>query len=1274
MHQFMTSPIRRILAFVLSGSAMFAGQSLLTNGSSGTIAIPDTAPYNALTDTRLEVRLTGIQPCADPAKADGSFSDKYVQNWFRIAVGRSPGANLFSLGCKTAGQWGIYENYGSAGAASEYLSPAEAEGKTDLIFRMQKDQTRQRYTVEIWTPDGVRIKEIVNTGSGIHKAISAATTAQSRFIRGGGTIQIAWMRWYTGVLALNSSMPKNSGAEKGDLGNWEFEGNLDDNSGNALHVTRAISECNGGSLEGCFTASTIHPPFVQATVLSAVAGLPMVLDASASFTYDDQPLDNFRWSQVSGPTKVKFSDNNTPAPSITGHVAGVYVFDLNVGDIASKQITVKVANADVNGLPLYPLGINQLTGAASIEFDLAGIPNAVDVVVTVKKPDGRDLRPVICKESPCTLPADARQKDHLYQLAFRDSAGQVLSTTEWIPLLVEQTDSQAVYSANAGKTWNKFGFYLMQNWPNWVGAKESVKSAQYFGKRMWMGVDGVPMVGENPAMWSQVRYIDGRASYNYQIQNIQDTADKYGWKHEDMLLHMNQNHRWATPAYRWTLVNRFDAFEQTNSSYTNGVLIGDAAETPAVFVDRSDASYSPAANDVVLSQQSPVLYIGYGEPFAEATFVLGTPGQGCSAVWEYWDGTQWTELVLKSTGPQNTLSGSGKVEWLPPATWQKKVVRTSRNKWWIRVRTGGCSTYAGISQILADNWEATNDPLPPINLTSSNGPNFNGTTPDEGFRENTHGLYYYFTPDQDCSANSTLNVNGWGAKPLREEDGVTPMMCSAGQKYVIWYRWEGHWRKRPIDNKIWRGWCENSPTRINLGLGPLEFDPTPPARCEARFRYQARILFGWAANNTSGNFTNVQGGQYTFARHIVDMSLPHLTRDGKTLYNGIFLDDLSPDQPGDNSAVAPNGRPLLFTEMGRHTFNQEVDQLAIHIQKTREYLRESNPAYTVGINSSLNWITPHAADWTLNEGANYGSGTRPVPTFENDPYHWQQGADRYKRENNPNGVKSLYTTIDSSSETLAQGEWVAWDRGNRGPISNWAGYLIIANENLVWFYCPNGGAYYTSSDEYLYWDEAPDSVLTEPVEASVGVTSQRVLTGDFSRWPDGTYRVRIGELGEFRTVAKVSGKSGQVTIAETLYNGYPAGTKLWLLKQGRLAMNAPPPAERIFRWGYYFPAMDIDVGVPDTEGYNGGERDLNWISAKKAGTCCPVARRDFTRAIILHVEPRNASAAQYTTYSEPIDLGGTYYPLRADGETGPGVTSIRLRSGEGVVLMKEPVY
>src|SRR5688572_12530031 len=105
MIEFRMNPSKGILVFILTGFSLFAGQSLLTNGNTGTITLPAAPPYNALTDTRLEVRLTGIQPCPVPSRAEGGFTDKYVQNWFRIAGNANQSINLFALGCKTAGEW-----------------------------------------------------------------------------------------------------------------------------------------------------------------------------------------------------------------------------------------------------------------------------------------------------------------------------------------------------------------------------------------------------------------------------------------------------------------------------------------------------------------------------------------------------------------------------------------------------------------------------------------------------------------------------------------------------------------------------------------------------------------------------------------------------------------------------------------------------------------------------------------------------------------------------------------------------------------------------------------------------------------------------------------------------------------------------------------------------------------------------------------------------------------------------------------------------------------
>jgi hypothetical protein len=127
-----------------------------------------------------------------------------------------------------------------------------------------------------------------------------------------------------------------------------------------------------------------------------------------------------------------------------------------------------------------------------------------------------------------------------------------------------------------------------------------------------------------------------------------------------------------------------------------------------------------------------------------------------------------------------------------------------------------------------------------------------------------------------------------------------------------------------------------------------------------------------------------------------------------------------------------------------------------------------------------------------------------------------------------------------------------------------------------------------------------------------------------------------------------------------------------------------PALNLIKRWGPWFPAMGIDFGIPDTGGWNSGVRHMEWASANGTGIAGTahlsiggtqnVWRRDYTNAIVLHRPAQyNTTAGEYTTPSAPMALGGTYYPLYADGTTGAAITSISLRTGEGAILMKSPI-
>ena len=139
------------------------------------------------------------------------------------------------------------------------------------------------------------------------------------------------------------------------------------------------------------------------------------------------------------------------------------------------------------------------------------------------------------------------------------------------------------------------------------------------------------------------------------------------------------------------------------------------------------------------------------------------------------------------------------------------------------------------------------------------------------------------------------------------------------------------------------------------------------------------------------------------------------------------------------------------------------------------------------------------------------------------------------------------------------------------------------------------------------------------------------------------------------------------------------------LKNGTVlhqSVDPEPTIDQVDHWGPYFPAMDANVGVPDVNGWHGGARDMDWIDGTSPilnnagpGITNSLWRRDYTNAIVLH-RPSSSSGGtntDYGTYSLDIPLGGTYYSLKADGTTGPAITSIKLRRSEGAILMKFPV-
>ena len=102
---------------------------------------------------------------------------------------------------------------------------------------------------------------------------------------------------------------------------------------------------------------------------------------------------------------------------------------------------------------------------------------------------------------------------------------------------------------------------------------------------------------------------------------------------------------------------------------------------------------------------------------------------------------------------------------------------------------------------------------------------------------------------------------------------------------------------------------------------------------------------------------------------------------------------------------------------------------------------------------------------------------------------------------------------------------------------------------------------------------------------------------------------------------------------------------------------------------HWFLAMGSDVGQP------AGNWSLFATGADPANAALTyrLYQRSYTNALVLY-KPLSYGNGVTGTLADGTatthDLGGTYYPLQADGTLGAPVTSITLRNGEGAVLIK----
>lgn len=466
-----------------------------------------------------------------------------------------------------------------------------------------------------------------------------------------------------------------------------------------------------------------------------------------------------------------------------------------------------------------------------------------------------------------------------------------------------------------------------------------------------------------------------------------------------------------------------------------------------------------------------------------------------------------------------------------------------------------------------------------------------------------------------------------------------------------------------------RGWDSTNGKIVNSG--ELAYNPTPPVGASAKFRYQARVPT-WGVNHFVFNIADFQMMEGTATRTVAAY-IAQSTINGINAipFTGIMYDDgIFPATFGSLG--------IANTDFVDKTSNTAAVEGLNRYQDIYAIVKAAKPTLMIGINA-YNKSYARLGDWNIYEYFNYtygvGDATSTNLTTTDSPNN--MGYDAYLDINNPGKpVKGMMVYEDSRAMVYNH----VWDQANRGPILSLAKHLIGMNDNTTFAYFTNGAAIYSERDDFSYYD-SNTTTLSAPITADTSSNSKTLSGVDFSQFTSTRECLAIGSgstLDMIRSGSAYS-KANNTTLTTSgkIYFNHSIGEPVKYCRKGYFTTDTVPPMSRMVRWGNWFPAMAVNFGT-------GGARNMQWAKGTNYGWPNLLAfgqaintniwSRDFTNALVL-VRPNGgaSSAVNYSEYTGPIPLGGTYYPLMADGNTGPAITSISLRRAEGAILMKAPV-
>jgi hypothetical protein len=816
--------------------------------------------------------------------------------------------------------------------------------------------------------------------------------------------------------------------------------------------------------------------------------------------------------------------------------------------------------------------------------------------------------------------------------------------------------------------------------------------------------------------WSA--YKDMAVVYPNEMYTVQRTAQANAFVLENMLLHSSVDMQYAAGRQFTEAIGQFDAFEPAYKGYRVGGVFTYAG---GAYTDRTHDSWLGTRNTVIADQ----LYIGYMEPFDLMDFTIQTARVDGSVEYRYWNGTAWNLLPMESDATAG-LRVTGRVHFHPPADWAAcglpvnvtfpKPTTTTNSKFWVRITVSGASTAPAYSTLKGDNWSV-----------SSTGNNARGWSATDSHRINVGTrLEYNSTPPANASARFryqarlTNTLNQLFGNPSDIQNGTRTwgrFLTDAVGDLIPAVNYDSAF----LDDAL-RGIAVASPANASQYF---DFNQISGWNAEwavlyseviARFKsiYGPEFRVGINGVITAGT---VPLGEFNlmeawWSAPTTMAPQPGYTTTGSTPY------DLA--LPANN----PNGTKFLFQCTDKYSVNvpwspssslgmaawHYADHanrtplmcLAMHYLGTNEhsafmYNGAAGSTFYVNTDQVLTYLPPTAlaADLAADDSTN-----AKTIALENAEACAVSGYPEVSGIIVQIGSRSRGDTVLATFGTVIANGTDVTAQSNTGYTPTLGVNTIAAGYSSPFhqlkFEIASGRT--GGSVTWTYWNGSAWQPLTLSSDGTVGLTTSGTIT--FSAPGDWTtttvngvdaYWVRMSMSGYTRSLTYTSLRSSEwktLTTTSHIYNTYPKGTPAHCVQVEHLSNIANPRVENVFAWTRWFPAMGVEIGSPDANGMNGGKRLVetawkrggapDYISGQSRtacadGTKCPdVWRRDFTNAVVLF-RPWRANVhleSELDTPSQPIELGGRYYPLKADGSAAPGITSVTLRGGEGAILMK----